>query len=104
MTVNGPDMMENRPSYVWDYDISEQQFSAILAGDLVIGRLDQDWAACRLIEYAPYRDIVRMIGLQRLLRNWPRWRTHIRSLSRRRGLDFLVKWLPEAHPEYLRVD
>lgn len=62
MTVNGPDMMENRPSYVWDYDISEQQFSAILAGDLVIGRLDQDWAACRLIEYAPYRDIVRMIG------------------------------------------
>ena len=85
-------------------DISEQQFSAIRAGDLVIGRLNQDWAAYRVIEYAPYRDIMQMIGLKRLLSNWPRWRTRIRSLSRRRGLDFLVKWLPEKHPEYFRVD
>lgn len=96
--------MENRSGYVWDYDINAQQFSAILNGDLVIGRLDQDWAACRVIEYAPYKEIVRLIGFKRLFSGWPRWRTRIRSMSRRRGLDFLVKWLPEKHPEYLHVD
>ncbi|MHB1355734.1 MAG: hypothetical protein ACYCZF_07130 [Anaerolineae bacterium] len=95
-------MEETRSAYVWDYDINEQQFNAILNGDLVIGRLDQDWAACRLIEYASYRDMMRLIGLQRFMSNWPRWRTRIRSVSRRRGLDFLAKWLPEKHPEYLQ--
>jgi hypothetical protein len=39
-------MEVERSAYVWDYDITEQQFSAILNGDLVIGRLDQDWVAC----------------------------------------------------------
>lgn len=88
--------------YVWDYDINEQQFREILDGRSVFGRLNQDWAARRLLEYAPYEEIVRLLGFRRLLQNWPRWRPYIRSESRRRGLDFLAKWLPEKHPECLR--
>ena len=90
-----------RLSYVWDYDINPDQFSEILEGRRVLGRLNQDWAAYRLLEYAPYEEIIRLIGFRRLVENWPRWRGKVRSRSRVRGFDFLVKWLPEKHPELL---
>jgi len=88
------------PPYIWDYDISEQEFQQILAGERKFGRLDQDWATLRLLEYAPYEDIVRLLGFARLVQNWTRWRPNIRSQSRKRGFDFLTTWLPEKHPEY----
>lgn len=91
----------NRMPWVWDYDLSETEFRALLSGEHTIGRLDQRWAAVRLIEYAPYRDIVRLLGFSTLVTHWPEWREHVRSKSRRRGLDFLVDWLPEHHPEFL---
>ena len=56
-------------AYVWDYNIDETQFRSILAGDLVLGRLDRDWAAVRLIEYASYAEIVRLIGFPALVRD-----------------------------------
>ena len=85
--------------YVWDYDLDETQFRAVLDGQQTIGRLDSDWAALRLLENAPYSEIVRLLGFWRLLEGWPRWREHIRSNSRKRGFDFLVVWLPAHHPE-----
>jgi hypothetical protein len=91
-----------RLPYVWDYDLDRNQFLEILNGRLRKGRLDQDWAAHRLLEYAPYDEIIRLIGYKNLVKNWSRWRGHVRSKSRVRGFDFLVKWLPEKHPEYLR--
>ena len=87
--------------YVWDYDLDEQQFRDILDGRNALGCLDQDWAAGRLLDYAPYDEIVRLLGFRRLIENWPRWRVGVRSECRRRGLDFLAAWLPERHPEYL---
>ncbi|TAK11782.1 MAG: hypothetical protein EPO32_10970 [Anaerolineae bacterium] len=91
--------MNARPAYLWDYEISEQEFHAILAGKLVKGRLDRDWAAVRLLEYAPYPEIVRLLGFKSLLTGWPHWRAKVRSESRKRGLDFLAQWLPDHHPE-----
>jgi hypothetical protein len=88
-----------RLPYVWDYQIDENQFSDILAGRTKFGRLDRDWAAVRLLEYAPYPEIVRLLGFRALIAGWPRWRTRIRSQSRKRGFDFLVSWLPQHHPE-----
>jgi hypothetical protein len=88
-----------RLPWVWDYDLDEERFRELLAGGRTIGRLDQRWAAVRLIEYAPYADIVRLLGFRALVRGWPSWRRYIRSQRRRRGLDFLVTWLPEHHPE-----
>jgi hypothetical protein len=88
-----------RPSYIWDYDLEEDQFKEILAGKIVMGKLDRDWAARRLIEYASYKDIVHQIGYAQLVKSWPHWRKGIRSVSRKRGLDFLVQWLPKKHPE-----
>ena len=88
-----------RLSYVWDYDIDEAQFSLLLDGKQQIGRLDRDWAAIRLLEYAPYPEIVRLLGFRRLVEGWPRWREHIRSQSRQRGFDFLTAWLLVHYPE-----
>ncbi|MBE7536204.1 MAG: hypothetical protein HS124_10800 [Anaerolineales bacterium] len=88
--------------YLWDYDLDAAQFHEILNGRLVKGRLNQDWATRRVLEYASYDEIIRLIRYKRLVENWSRWRGKIRSRSRVRGFDFLVKWLPEKHPEYLR--
>lgn len=90
-----------RLPWVWDYDLDEEQFRRILHGEAKAGRLDRDWAAVRLIEYAPYHEIVRLMGFRDLLSGWPRWRARIRSQGRRRGLDFLAEWLPVHHPELL---
>lgn len=93
--------MTDVTTYLWDYNIDEAQFRAILNGELVLGRLDSDWAAVRLLDYASYAEIVQLLGFRRIVEGWPRWRSRVRSESRRRGLDFLVSWLPERHPELL---
>lgn len=90
-----------RLPYVWDYDIDSTTFFDILEGRRTLGRLDQDWAALRLLEYASYDEIIQWIGFKRIVENWSRWRGKMRSKSRVRGFDFLVKWLPEKHPELL---
>lgn len=95
-------LMRDRPPYLWDVTLSEEQFPAILEGRLTIGSFDQDWAARRLIEYGTYSQIIRQIGYATLIANWQRWREKIRSPSRRRGLDFLVQYIREKHPELIR--
>ncbi|MBX7233515.1 MAG: hypothetical protein K1X65_03965 [Caldilineales bacterium] len=85
--------LRKRLPYVWDYDIDEAMFDAMLAGEFTWGRLDRDWAAVRLLEYAPYREIVHKLGFKALVEGWPRWRGKMRSQARTRGLDFLSRWL-----------
>lgn len=94
-------MSLSRSPYVWDYNIDKDQFNEMLAGHLTIGRLGQDWAAVRLIEYAPYPEIIRRLGFRAIIENWSHWKPRIRSQSRQRGFDFLVEWLPKHHPELL---
>lgn len=93
--------MSTQLPYVWDYDLTSTQFDQLLAGELTLGRLDRNWAAVRLLEYAPYREIVARLGFRALIAGWPIWRHRVRSESRKRGFDFLVEWLPKHHPELL---
>jgi hypothetical protein len=92
---------ERRLMYVWDYELTEAQFLLILRGQRRLGRLDQEWAARRLLEHAPYDEIVRLLGFAALVQHWPRWRSKVTSESRRRGLDFLTEWVEQQHPEWL---
>ena len=78
----------HRLPYVWDYDLDEAQFLDLLEGRRAFGRLDQDWAARRLLEYAPYADIVRLTGFPKLVRNWPRWRGASVPRAANGGLTF----------------
>jgi hypothetical protein len=95
-------MKQERLPYIWDYEISETQFKAILDGQLELGRLNRRWAAVRLLEYASYPEIIRLLGYRALVEDWEQWRPQIRSESRKRGFDFLVNWLPQNHPELLQ--
>jgi hypothetical protein len=88
--------------YVWDYDLTPEQFIAILKGEWTLGNLDQGWAATRLLEYAPYSEIRRLLGFPLLIQKWPVWRHRIRSKQRRESFDFLVEWLPQHHPELVQ--
>ena len=90
---------KKRLPYVWDYEMDEPEFQAILSGEVVNGRLGQEWAAVRLLEYAPYEEIVQRLGFRALIEGWPTWRDKIRADNRKRGFDFLVEWLPVHHPE-----
>jgi hypothetical protein len=93
--------MENRFYFLWDYNLSNQEFLDILNGRLERGRLNQGWAITRLLEYGKYEDIIRLLGYKNFMVHWPRLRERIRSYERKRGFDFLVEWLPENHPELL---
>ena len=94
--------MKKQSPYVWDYEIDEAQFEAMLKGQLELGRFNRQWAAVRLLEYAPYSEIIRLLGYKAIVEGWEQWRPQIRSESRKRGFDFLVSWLPEHHPELLK--
>ena len=91
--------MNQKAQYVWDYDITQGQFDALLDGNLTIGHLDRNCAAVRLIEWAPYREMIQRLGYRGLVEGWPQWRGRLRSEQQRRSLDFVVAWLPEHHPE-----
>lgn len=81
--------MGERLPRVWDYDITVDEFRAMLAGQLHRGRLGQDWAAVRLIEYAPYEEIVAWLGFAALAKGWPQWREKVRSAD---------KFIPTSEP------
>ena len=77
-------------SVVWDYDLDEEGFERPAAGRRTLGRLDRDWAAVRLLEYASYSEIRRLLSLRDLVAGWPSWRHRIRyahadGVGRRRG-------------------
>lgn len=87
-----------KPAYIWDYDVDEKKFKEILSGRATIGHLDRRWATIRLFEYAPYAEIVRLLGYPGIVEAWPGVRENIRSQSRKRGFDFLMEWLIKHYP------
>jgi hypothetical protein len=95
-------MAASRLAFVWDYDIDEAQFRGLLSGRRSLGSLDRDWAAVRLLEYAPYGQVLGFLDPVDLVRGWPTWRGRLRSVTRRRGFDFLVDWLSRERSDLLQ--
>ncbi len=93
--------MQRKFYFLWDYDLTNNEFIEILEGRLEKGRLNQDWALIRLLEHGKYDDIIRLLGYKNLVFYWPSVRERIRIEERKRGFDFLVNWLPKNHPELL---
>ena len=63
--------MTSRLPWVWDYDIDESQFRALLAGEHTVGRLDQRLAVERVpldVDRAERRAVVLGCEISALLR------------------------------------
>ncbi len=89
--------MNDHYAWLWDTDMENSVFEEILDGRDAQPPRDFRWALLRLIEYAPYRDIRRLLPRARFLDEWPELAPHIRSRTRREGMDFLHQWFTE-HP------
>jgi len=64
-------------------------FQRMLAGQEQGPFFDQQWALIRLIDYAPYADILRLLPRQAFLKLWPQIEGRIRSAMRREGMAFV---------------
>ncbi len=88
-------MEGTRYAWLWDSVIDNQTFEAVLRGEKSIPPHDERWAMLRLIEYAPFSEIKRLLPVQRFLELWPEIGPHVRSRTRREGMDFYCHWLRE---------
>ena len=87
-----------RYPWLWDVDMDNAAFDAVLRGQTTVSGLGADWAMLRLIEYAPYGEIRRLLPRDAFLRRWPALMPKVRSVSRRDGMDFLARWMRREEP------
>ena len=88
--------MEARFPWLWDSEMDSAEFEALLRGAAGRPPHDSRWALLRLIEYAPYSDIQRLLPRDRFLKEWPVLAPRVRSRTRREGMDFLYHWLNQT--------
>jgi hypothetical protein len=62
---------KQRPYFLWDYDLSEEEVFAILRGE---NEVEKAWLITRILEYARWDDIWRYLTLDDLRENWERLR------------------------------
>jgi len=79
--------------WLWDVEMGIPEFDAILSGRAARPGHDARWALVRLVEYAPYREIKRLLPVSLFSRLWPEVAPLVRSVSRRAGMDFVASWL-----------
>ncbi|MGA2176489.1 MAG: hypothetical protein ABSH38_16045 [Verrucomicrobiota bacterium] len=72
-------------------------FEGLLRGAASEPPRDFHWALLRLIEYAPYREIRRLLPRERFLAEWPQLAPRVRSRTRREGMEFMHQWFRQ-HP------
>lgn len=60
--------LRQRPSFLWDYDLSEAQVQEILQHAPFE---EQKWLIARILERAPFRDVFRYLTLQKILKSLP---------------------------------
>ncbi len=87
--------MGDRFPWLWDTEMEDGAFETLLRAEEP--SRDHRWAMLRLIEYAPYREIRRLLPRQKFLEEWPGLAAQVRSQSRRKGMEFLYQWFRQ-HP------
>ncbi|MCL2104707.1 MAG: hypothetical protein FWH21_06605 [Kiritimatiellaeota bacterium] len=80
--------------WLWDTDMGNARFDEYLT-QAEMSSYDARWAMLRLIDYAPYRDLQRMLPIQRFLTMWPQISTKIRPRELREGMDFVHQWITQ---------
>ena len=84
--------MQERVAWLWDVDMDAAAFETLLSGQCKESIRDRHWALLRLIEYAPYSEIRRLLPLDYFLAEWPGLAPRVRSRTRRQGMTFFYEW------------
>ena len=92
--------MQERYAWLWDVDLDAAAFDGILSGRGGVAPHDCGWALLRLIEYAPYAEIRRLLPREYFLLAWPTLAGRVRSRARREGMEFLYQRLRRPVPTH----
>jgi hypothetical protein len=79
---------------LWDYRITPEEYLRILDGEDCAPGFDRLWALRRAVEGMNYYDLIEIIGLDRIARDWDALKPSIRSRSRVRGIDYVLGKIP----------
>ena len=99
LTVNLAPVQARYP-WLWDVDLDAAAFEAILSGRGSVAPHDRGWALLRLIEYAPYAEICRLLPRDYFLAAWPTLAGRVRSRMRREGMEFLYQRFRQPVPTH----
>ncbi len=58
----------NRPYFLWDYDLTEDQVWKILQGD---NKLDRQWLMARILTNAHFNDVWKYLELKDVVTEFP---------------------------------
>jgi len=92
--------VQERYAWLWDVDLDAAAFDGILSGRGGVVPHDRGWALLRLIEYAPYAEIRRLLPREYFLLAWPTLAGRVRSRARREGMEFLYQRLRRPVPTH----
>ena len=76
-----------RYTWLWDTDMTNDRFDECLTQS-DISSYEAQWSMLRLIEYAPYRELKRLLPKKRFVEMWPQIARRIRPVSIREGMEF----------------
>jgi hypothetical protein len=63
----------------------------MLDGDIKPGGLDRLWALRRAVEGMNYYDLLEIVGLLRIARDWPALKPTLRNQTRIRGIEYVLR-------------
>jgi hypothetical protein len=75
-------------AWLWDVNLDGEGFERILAGSEGVSIKQRQWAVVRLIEYAPWPEIQRLLPLDFFLEQWPELAARVRSRTPLDGMTF----------------
>lgn len=79
-------------SALWgDYQLTTEEFNAILRGEKTIGWLNQEWAISRLLQHANYYEVRKLLTLSEIFQTWPKVKKTIKDQSLVKGYEFLLR-------------
>lgn len=76
---------------IWDYNLPQEDFEAILRGEKVLGSLDQNWAMARVLENLNYYEAMRLVSLEYLGKHWRTIKGKLFKNSIKEGYEFVLQ-------------
>ena len=76
---------------IWDYRITADEFMSMLDGEIKPGEFDRIWALRRAVEGMNYYDLLEVVGLERIARDWSILKPCLKNQTRIRGIEYVLR-------------